>query len=658
MKNKPNILIVDDNPFNRDILADILAVHEFEVDKATNGHEAIDMVMKKKYPIIIMDMLMPKMDGFETTRKLREMGITSAVIAHTSMSMKRDKRRCLEAGCDEFLPKPINIEKLLEFIETFSSPIKDSALEKENEKEQPPASPLIPKDHYQFMGLHLVLVEEDPQIKETYTKFLSSMGFKVTAVSDGDDAIRIINDKSRKADLIISNMFTPGIDGLGVLNLVKRESPHILVFIYAAKFDPATLQLTVQLGADGIIPQSEFENSVADIIQAAIHQASQKDSRISQANTAFQVRKSQARLTQYGCSEQCKMIEMTYATLHDAGGDMAQCRHFNKAGRCGIVLADVSGHDILSSYISAVFLGILSSVWNSHQEPMVLLRTINSELLRLEEVNYHVCTTVILWDNRRKKLKIANAGNPGGFIVTTDSQDQSCIQIKELDGGGLCLGLLDMDNLYVSQEIDFEPGSRLFLFSDGMDTDKMAEILSSKKDWLLDDKKESLCRKILDTYMDQWPQDDDMILLMLEAPPNTPSDGFHYMFKSNYKEVDNACQWITEQITIQNIPANRDIDMMLLSIREALLNAVEHGNNYNPDANVDISMYFKPSELIIEISDEGAGFSFNEKFIEINDGPGFQIGKRGLAIIQAFSDKVDISGGTVILTFKDSEEIT
>ncbi|KPA15519.1 protein containing Signal transduction response regulator, receiver region [Candidatus Magnetomorum sp. HK-1] len=640
-ENSPSILIVDDNPFNREMLGDILKSKGCKVDKANNGKEALDRVSTSSYNIIIMDMLMPGLDGFETTRQIRKMGLQTPVIAHTSMSMKKDRRRCMEAGCDEFLPKPIDTKKLMELINKFAHT--DEKKDPQSSQSQHVHQPDVPS----FNGLHVLLIEEDKSVRQLYIDVLQRMEFTVTFVSNGNDALNELEKTPKKFDLIVSNMFTSGIDGLGVLNTTKREHPHILVFIYAAKFDPETLQLMLQLGADGIIPQSDFENSIGNILQAAISQSSHHDSRTSHAHTAFQVRKSQARLTQFGCSKPCEFIDMAFSTLHDAGGDMAQCRHFNKSGRCGVVLADVSGHDILSSYISAVFLGILSSVWNTHQEPLSLLRTINAELLKMEEVNYHVCTTVLLWDQKRSRLEIATAGNPGPLIM---KQKGSHLEFEHSEGGGICLGLLDRDDLYTTQKIDLSDQSRLYLFSDGMSTKKLKTTIQQNQNLIIDSKNKKTCRKLLDAYMDRWSQDDDMILLSLKSTVKNSDKGFHYSFHSDYTEVDNACKWVSEQI-FKNMP-HIEMDMLMLSIREALLNAVEHGNNYNVHALVDVSLFFNGTKLQVDISDQGSGFNLNEKLIDSQNESGFQVGKRGLKIIHAFADKIEINGGTTRLFFE------
>jgi len=639
--NSPSILIVDDNPFNREMLSDILKANSCTVDTANNGQEALDKISSKTYAIIIMDMLMPGLDGFETTKQVRKMGLKTPVIAHTSMSMKKDRRRCMEAGCDEFLPKPINTNDLLALIKKYAG--SDTQPETQSIASQ---QKIKHPDDPTFNGLKALLIEEDQTIRNQYIEVLQDMGFSVSFVPNGNEALDRLEQNSKQYDLIISNMFTSGIDGLGVLNTTKREYPRVLVFIYADKFDPATLQLMMQLGADGIIPQSDFKNSIGKIVHTALSQTSH--SRTNQAQTAFQVRQSQARLTQFGCSKPCQFIDMAFSTLHDAGGDMAQCRYFNRSGQCGVVLADVSGHDILSSYISAVFLGILSSVWNTHQDPLSLLRIINKELLKMEEVNYHVCTTVLLWDQKKSHLDIATAGNPGPLLLT---QKDNQLEFQQFEGGGICLGLLDRDDLYTFQQVDLVQNSRLFLFSDGMSASKLQSIINKNKNLFLSEvtSKREVCRRLLDAYMDSWSQDDDMILLSLESTKTDADKQFLYSFYSDYKEVDKACKWISDQL-FKHMP-NLEMDMMMLSIREALLNAVEHGNNYDSNALVEVTLEFQPNGLQIVISDQGKGFNLNKKLIDSKNESGFQIGKRGLKIIHAFADKIEVHGGTMRLLF-------
>ena len=158
-------------------------------------------------------------------------------------------------------------------------------------------------------------------------------------------------------------------------------------------------------------------------------------------------------------------------------------------------------------------------------------------------------------------------------------------------------------------------------------------------------------QKIIDSLSTSGQQDDDMILIALEAPSTLPDSGIHYNFRSNFEEVNQACNWAAKEFDKKIFQYRSDIDFINLCLRETLLNAVEHGNEQNPEAFVDVSLYFKPDELRIDVSDEGSGFDLTEKLTEAESTDGFQIGKRGLLLMNAAADKIEIVGGTVSLFF-------
>ena len=124
MTSKKKVLVVDDNEDNREILVFRLQQLGFEVLVASNGKEAIETASQAKPDIILMDLRMPVMDGWEATRALRqtEWGKNLPVVAVTAHAMEEDRRRALTAGCNEFIPKPVmdysiireTIQRLLE----------------------------------------------------------------------------------------------------------------------------------------------------------------------------------------------------------------------------------------------------------------------------------------------------------------------------------------------------------------------------------------------------------------------------------------------------------------------------------------------------------------------------------------------------------------
>jgi len=110
------VLVVEDNPFNRNFIRLILDHMGFVVVEAENGELGVQKALEILPDMVLMDMMMPVMDGFQATRKLRAEPSTAdiPVLAMTALSLEKDKRRAREAGCDDFLPMPASREVLEE----------------------------------------------------------------------------------------------------------------------------------------------------------------------------------------------------------------------------------------------------------------------------------------------------------------------------------------------------------------------------------------------------------------------------------------------------------------------------------------------------------------------------------------------------------------
>jgi two-component system cell cycle response regulator DivK len=117
----PKILVVEDNEENRDSLTRRLQRRGFEVLMAANGKIGVEMAKTEKPDLILMDMNMPEVDGWEATRQIKADETISkvAVIALTAHAMTGDRERALEAGCTDYHTKPIEFSKLLTQIESI-----------------------------------------------------------------------------------------------------------------------------------------------------------------------------------------------------------------------------------------------------------------------------------------------------------------------------------------------------------------------------------------------------------------------------------------------------------------------------------------------------------------------------------------------------------
>jgi CheY-like chemotaxis protein len=117
----PKILLVEDNEMKRDMLSRRLMRNGYEVSLAVNGQEGVDMATADRPDLILMDMSLPVMDGWEATQKLKADPQTQAIpiIALTAHAMVQDKEKALAAGCDDFDTKPVELPRLLQKIEAF-----------------------------------------------------------------------------------------------------------------------------------------------------------------------------------------------------------------------------------------------------------------------------------------------------------------------------------------------------------------------------------------------------------------------------------------------------------------------------------------------------------------------------------------------------------
>jgi two-component system, cell cycle response regulator DivK len=117
----PRILLVDDNEMNRDMLSRRLARKEYEVLVAVDGKEGVMMAGSEAPDLILMDMSLPVMDGWEATRQLKASPETKAIpiIALTAHAMSGDREKAMEAGCDDYDTKPIELPRLLAKMEAL-----------------------------------------------------------------------------------------------------------------------------------------------------------------------------------------------------------------------------------------------------------------------------------------------------------------------------------------------------------------------------------------------------------------------------------------------------------------------------------------------------------------------------------------------------------
>ena len=119
----PKILLVEDNEMNRDMLWRRLQRRGYEVVLAMDGQNGVEKARAEAPDLVLMDMSLPVLDGWEATRRLKADTATQhiPIIALTAHAMSSDREKALEAGCDDYDTKPIELPRLLQKIETLLS---------------------------------------------------------------------------------------------------------------------------------------------------------------------------------------------------------------------------------------------------------------------------------------------------------------------------------------------------------------------------------------------------------------------------------------------------------------------------------------------------------------------------------------------------------
>ena len=114
-----HVLVAEDVEGNQMLIKSLLNKMGLEVTIAVDGNKVLQKALTQQFDLILMDIQMPHMNGYETTRALRKEGITTPIVAQTAYAMKGDDKKCLEAGCDDYLPKPIDRSQLVEMLAKY-----------------------------------------------------------------------------------------------------------------------------------------------------------------------------------------------------------------------------------------------------------------------------------------------------------------------------------------------------------------------------------------------------------------------------------------------------------------------------------------------------------------------------------------------------------
>ena len=124
LANPLDILLVEDNLVNQKLAMRILNKLGYNPELANNGREAVEMIKSRNFQVVLMDVLMPEMDGLEATRYIRaNFSHQPIIVAMTANALPEDRETCFQAGMNEYISKPINIETLVDILHQSSKKV-------------------------------------------------------------------------------------------------------------------------------------------------------------------------------------------------------------------------------------------------------------------------------------------------------------------------------------------------------------------------------------------------------------------------------------------------------------------------------------------------------------------------------------------------------
>ncbi|MCV6637527.1 response regulator [Candidatus Albibeggiatoa sp. nov. NOAA] len=276
------VLLVEDNDVNRVVAFNMLEKLGCKVFTAVNGLEALDMLEQHiSFDIIFMDVQMPEMDGFEATRKIRAQeqlqrkhGIVARpanIVAMTASAMRGDAERCLNAGMNDYIAKPISLSRIINILEIYSkkSETSQQVINKRVKQVEilhdTQEQPIEDKN----MQKKILLVEDNEVNAMVASRFLEALGCHVSIVENGKKAVSIC-EKSR-FDMILMDIRMPEMDGVQATVLIRemelKMQQHTPIVALTANTMPHDLKRYAASGIDDCIAKPVKLETVKSALQ-------------------------------------------------------------------------------------------------------------------------------------------------------------------------------------------------------------------------------------------------------------------------------------------------------------------------------------------------------------------------------------------------------
>jgi phosphoserine phosphatase RsbU/P len=470
------VILVDDDPNTLKLLQYTFRDDGYDVETATNGEEALHLLNERDTDLIITDVMMPVMDGFELCRSIRNESRwqTLPFIFLSARGSTDDRVTGLSLGADDYVVKPFDRRELLVKARTLLNRVRiyrDHPVEQNTPESAPipfPApNPAGPDIHKPQKPVRVLIVDDELPMRKLVEVNLRKAGFVVSTAANGTDAIEQVEKST--PDLIISDVLMPVMDGMQLRKeLLERSDYRSIPFLFlTAKGQPEDMLNALRMGVDDyltkpVIPQVLIQK-VRNLVDKNHASAERYRAELEQAAA-----KVSAHLEPDAPVLDGIIIAQRSEPLEIRGGDY--CDYIElKNGRYAMVVGDVMGKKWGAWFFSVAYIAYLRSVIRAisseveSPSPAAIVRRVNQLLwedLKVSEVFTTVYLAII--DPERREITFTNAAHPPTmhYIAASD-------KVHARPETGLILGVQpDFD--YEDTTISLAPGDMIVTYSDGI----------------------------------------------------------------------------------------------------------------------------------------------------------------------------------------------
>lgn len=256
------ILIIEDEEVLLDVLKDKLTRQGYEVAVARDGEEGLAKMREGKPDLILLDIIMPKKDGFEVLTEINQdkelVTIPVIIISNSGQPVEID--RALKLGVKDYLIKTeFNPEEVIEKVtKIFGQKIQNR--NKKTTHQVTDKKEVMKEKKINNGGNKILIVEDDRFLRELIVKKLQNEGYEIAVAMDGEEALKKI--KEEKPVLVLLDLILPGIDGFEVLRQVKKDASQeirkIPVIILSNLGQRDDVEKGINLGAEDFLVKAHF----------------------------------------------------------------------------------------------------------------------------------------------------------------------------------------------------------------------------------------------------------------------------------------------------------------------------------------------------------------------------------------------------------------